>query len=35
MELPLSVIHNNIRRGDILLSDFEGIDHKKYGNYTH
>lgn len=30
MELPLSVIHNNICRGDILLSDFEGIDLKKF-----
>lgn len=30
MELPLSIIHDSIHRGDILLSDFEQIDHKKF-----
>ena len=30
MELPLSAISQSIRRGDILLSDFDGIDHRKF-----
>ena len=30
MEIPLSVIAASIRRGDILLSEFEGIDHCKF-----
>lgn len=30
MELPISVITQNIQRGDILLSDFDGIDHRKF-----
>ena len=30
MELPLSLIENNIGRGDILLSEFDGIDHQKF-----
>lgn len=30
MELPLSAISQSIRRGDILLSDFDRIDHRKF-----
>ena len=30
MELPIQVITQNIQRGDILLSDFDGIDHRKF-----
>lgn len=30
MELPVTAIAQSISRGDILLSDFEGIDHRKF-----
>lgn len=30
MELPVSLIEENIGRGDILLSEFDGIDHRKF-----
>lgn len=30
MELPVSLIGENIGRGDILLSEFDGIDHRKF-----
>ena len=30
MEIPVTAIADNIRRGDILLSEFEGIDHRKF-----
>lgn len=30
MDIPNKIIENNIQRGDILLSDFEGIDHQKF-----
>ena len=30
MELPLSLIESSIGRGDILLSEFDGIDHQKF-----
>lgn len=30
MELPVTAIAQSITRGDILLSDFEGIDHRKF-----
>lgn len=30
MEIPVSVIASNIQRGDILLSEFDGIDHRKF-----
>lgn len=29
MELPVSLIESSIGRGDILLSEFDGIDHQK------
>lgn len=30
MEIPSSVVAATIQRGDILLSEFDGIDHRKY-----
>lgn len=30
MDLPLSLISGSINRGDVLLSSFQGIEHKKY-----
>lgn len=30
MELPTSLIEESIGRGDILLSEFDGIDHRKF-----
>jgi len=30
MELPVSLIEESIGRGDILLSEFDGIDHRKF-----
>ena len=30
MELPITAITQSIKRGDILLSDFDGIDHQKF-----
>ncbi len=30
MEIPVSAIADNIQRGDILLSEFDGIDHRKF-----
>ena len=30
MEIPVSAIADSIQRGDILLSDFAGIDHRKF-----
>lgn len=30
MDIPTSLIESNIRRGDILLSEFNGIDHRKF-----
>lgn len=30
MEIPTSIIADNIGRGDILLSEFDGIDHRKF-----
>ncbi len=30
MELPTSIIAGSLGRGSILLSDFEGIDHRKF-----
>lgn len=30
MDLPVSLIESNIGRGDILLSEFDGIDHQKF-----
>ena len=30
MELPVSLIESSIGRGDILLSEFDGIDHQKF-----
>ena len=30
MEIPVSVIASSVVRGAILLSDFEGIDHRKF-----
>lgn len=30
MDLPISAITLSIQRGDILLSDFDGIDHQKF-----
>ena len=30
MELPVSAIADSIQRGDILLSEFDGIDHRKF-----
>lgn len=30
MDIPVSLIEDNICRGDILLSEFDGIDHRKF-----
>jgi hypothetical protein len=30
MEIPGSAIADSIQRGDILLSEFDGIDHRKF-----
>ena len=30
MEIHITVIAGNIQRGDILLSEFDGIDHRKF-----
>lgn len=30
MDIPVSKIESSIGRGDILLSEFDGIDHRKY-----
>ena len=30
MEIPVLAIANSIGRGDILLSEFDGIDHRKF-----
>ena len=30
MDIPTSLIESNIRRGDIFLSEFNGIDHRKF-----
>lgn len=30
MDLPISLIEKSIGRGDILLSEFDGIDHRKF-----
>lgn len=30
MEIPSTIIANTIQRGDILLSEFSGIDHRKF-----
>lgn len=30
MELPVSLVEESIKRGDILLSEFDGIDHRKF-----
>jgi len=30
MDLPITAITQSIKRGDILLSDFDGIDHQKF-----
>ncbi len=30
MEIPLSAISQSVQRGDILLSEFDGIDHRKF-----
>lgn len=30
MDIPVTVIEGNIGRGDILLSEFDGIDHRKF-----
>lgn len=30
MDIPVSLIEGNIGRGDILLSEFDGIDHRKF-----
>ena len=30
MEIPVSTIADSIQRGDILLSEFDGIDHRKF-----
>ena len=30
MEIPVGAIADNIQRGDILLSEFDGIDHRKF-----
>ena len=30
MDVPVSVLANSIQRGDILLSEFDGIDHRKF-----
>jgi hypothetical protein len=30
MEIPMTAIAGSIQRGDILLSEFDGIDHRKF-----
>lgn len=30
MEIPISFVEESISRGDILLSEFDGIDHRKF-----
>ncbi len=30
MEIPVSLVEESISRGDILLSEFDGIDHRKF-----
>lgn len=30
MDIPVTLIEGNIGRGDILLSEFDGIDHRKF-----
>lgn len=30
MEIPVKLIESRIGRGDILLSEFDGIDHQKF-----
>lgn len=30
MDIPVSIIEDSIGRGDILLSEFDGIDHRKF-----
>lgn len=30
MDIPVSLIEGSIDRGDILLSEFDGIDHQKF-----
>lgn len=30
MDIPVSFIESGIGRGDILLSEFNGIDHRKF-----
>ena len=30
MDIPVTVIERSIARGDILLSEFDGIDHRKF-----
>ena len=30
MEIPVEAISDSIQRGDILLSEFDGIDHRKF-----
>ena len=30
MDIPVAAISDSIQRGDILLSEFDGIDHRKY-----
>lgn len=30
MEIPISLVEESIKRGDILLSEFDGIDHRKF-----
>ena len=30
MDIPVTLVEGSISRGDILLSEFDGIDHRKY-----
>lgn len=30
MKIPVSLVEESISRGDILLSEFDGIDHRKF-----
>lgn len=30
MDIPVSVIESSVHRGDILLSEFDGVDHRKF-----
>ena len=34
MEIPVTAIADSIKRGDILLSEFDGIDHRKQKRTT-